>query len=153
MARQLSDMGKPVWIRHVLVPERNDKDEYLFRLADFIRSLKNVERVEVLPYHTLGVYKWKALGYDYPLEGINPPTKERVKNAEMILNGEKQEINFLYNNGSTDFWYCRCCFDFYLLFCFCCFSFSKIDESKVYSKIFKLSLLRNLSVTFGLSTS
>ena len=52
MARQLSDMGKPVWIRHVLVPERNDKDEYLFRLADFIRSLKNVERVEVLPYHT-----------------------------------------------------------------------------------------------------
>lgn len=153
MARQLSDMGKPVWIRHVLVPERNDKDEYLFRLADFIRSLKNVERVEVLPYHTLGVYKWKALGYDYPLEGINPPTKERVKNAEMILNGEKQEINFLYNNGSTDFWYCRFCFDFYLLFCFCCFSFSKIDESKVYSKIFKLSLLRNLSVTFGLSTS
>lgn len=89
MARQLSDMGKPVWIRHVLVPERNDKDEYLFKLADFIRSLRNVERVEVLPYHTLGVYKWKALGYDYPLEGINPPTKERVKNAEMILNGEK----------------------------------------------------------------
>lgn len=89
MARQLSDMGKPVWIRHVLVPERNDKDEYLFRLADFIRSLRNVERVEVLPYHTLGVYKWKALGYDYPLEGIDPPTKERVKNAEMILNGEK----------------------------------------------------------------
>ena len=89
MARQLSDMGKPVWIRHVLVPERNDKDEYLFRLADFIRSLKNVERVEVLPYHTLGVYKCKALGYDYPLEGIEPPTKERVKNAEMILNGEK----------------------------------------------------------------
>ena len=89
MARQLSDMGKPVWIRHVLVPERNDKDEYLFRLADFIRSLKNVERVEVLPYHTLGVYKWKALGNDYPLEGIDPPSKERVKNAEMILNGEK----------------------------------------------------------------
>ena len=53
------------------------------------RSLRNVERVEVLPYHTLGVYKWKALGYDYPLEGIEPPTKERVKNAEMILNGEK----------------------------------------------------------------
>ena len=49
----------------------------------------SVERVEVLPYHTLGVYKWKALGYDYPLEGIEPPTKERVKNAEMILNGEK----------------------------------------------------------------
>ncbi len=85
MARQLSDMGKPVWIRHVLVPERNDKDEYLHRLADFIHTLKNVERVEVLPYHTLGVFKWEQLGIDYPLEGINPPTQERVRNAEEIL--------------------------------------------------------------------
>lgn len=61
MARELSDMGKPVWIRHVLVPERNDKDEYLHRLADFIHTLNNVERVEVLPYHTLGVFKWENL--------------------------------------------------------------------------------------------
>ena len=85
MARQLSDMGKPVWIRHVLVPERNDKDEYLHRLADFIHTLKNVERVEVLPYHTLGVFKWEQLEIDYPLEGIDPPTAERVRNAEEIL--------------------------------------------------------------------
>ena len=85
MARELSDMGKPVWIRHVLVPERNDKDEYLHRLADFIHTLKNVERVEVLPYHTLGVFKWEKLGISYPLEGIKPPTKERVENAERIL--------------------------------------------------------------------
>ena len=62
MARELSDMGKPVWIRHVLVPERNDKDEYLHRLADFIHTLNNVERVEVLPYHTLGVFKWECQG-------------------------------------------------------------------------------------------
>ena len=85
MARQLSDMGNPVWIRHVLVPERNDKDEYLHRLADFIHTLKNVERVEVLPYHTLGVFKWEQLGIDYPLKGIDPPTAERVRNAEEIL--------------------------------------------------------------------
>ena len=85
MARQLSDMGKPVWIRHVLVPERNDKDEYLHRLADFIHTLKNVERVEVLPYHTLGVFKWEQLEIDYPLKGIDPPTAERVRNAEEIL--------------------------------------------------------------------
>lgn len=88
MARELSDMGKPVWIRHVLVPERNDYDEYLYRLADFIKTLKNVQRVEVLPYHTLGVYKWKALGLDYKLEGIEPPTQERIRNAEKILKGE-----------------------------------------------------------------
>ena len=81
-------MGKPVWIRHVLVPERNDKDEYLYRLADFIHTLKNVERVEVLPYHTLGVFKWENLGIPYPLEGIKPPTKERVENAERVLGAD-----------------------------------------------------------------
>ena len=51
-----------MWIRHVLVPERNDKDEYLFRLAEFIRELQSVERVEVLPYHTMGIFKWENLG-------------------------------------------------------------------------------------------
>ena len=85
MAEKLSDMGKPVWIRHVLVPERSDRDDYLHRLADFIHTLKNVERVEVLPYHTLGVFKWENLGIPYQLEGINPPSAERIKNAEEIL--------------------------------------------------------------------
>ena len=89
MAGYLSKIGKPVWIRHVLVPERSDKDEYLYRLRDFIRTLDNVERVEVLPYHTLGVYKWKELGMEYPVEGIDPPSKERVENAEKILETEK----------------------------------------------------------------
>ena len=85
MARYLSDIGKPVWFRHVLVPERNDKDEYLEKLYDFISTLKNVQKVEILPYHTFGEYKWKELGYEYPLEGIEPPTKERIENANRIL--------------------------------------------------------------------
>lgn len=85
MARMLSDRKVPVWIRHVLVPERNDKDEYLYRLADFIHSLDNVQQVDVLPYHTLGVFKWEELGIPYPLEGIKPPSKERVENARKIL--------------------------------------------------------------------
>ena len=80
---------KPIWIRHVLVPERSDKDEYLERLHDFIETLDNVERVEVLPYHTLGAYKWKELGYDYKLEGIDPPTQERIENANRILETAK----------------------------------------------------------------
>lgn len=85
MTRYLSDIKKPIWIRHVLVPERSDKDEYLHKLREFIDSLDNVEKVEVLPYHTLGVYKWKELGYEYPLEGIDPPTDDRVENAKRIL--------------------------------------------------------------------
>ena len=85
MAKKLSDMGIAMWIRHVLVPERNDRDDYLHRLADFIGTLKTVERVEVLPYHTLGIFKWENLHLDYPLKGINPPTKERIENAEKIL--------------------------------------------------------------------
>jgi pyruvate formate lyase activating enzyme len=85
MALYLSEIGKPVWIRHVLVPGITDRDDYLMQLRDFIRTLKNVERVEVLPYHTFGMYKWKDLGLEYRLEGVNPPSAERVKNAERIL--------------------------------------------------------------------
>ena len=84
-ARSLTEIGKPMWIRHVLVPERSDYDEYLIRLDEFLHSLHNVQRVEVLPYHTLGVFKWETLGIPYKLEGINPPTKERVENANKLL--------------------------------------------------------------------
>lgn len=91
MAGYLSDIGKPVWIRHVLVPGRSDDDRYLTRLYDFLRTLKNVKRTEVLPYHTFGEYKWKELGYDYPLEGIDPPSAERIENAERILHAGKYE--------------------------------------------------------------
>ena len=89
LATYLSDIKKPVWIRHVLVPKRSDKDEYLDRLQEFILTLHNVERVEVLPYHTLGAYKWKELGYDYKLEVIDPPTQERIENANRILETAK----------------------------------------------------------------
>lgn len=81
MAKYLSEIGKPVWIRHVLVPETSDFDEDLDKLGEFIEGLSNVERVEVLPYHTLGKFKWDNLGIKYRLGGINPPTSERVKNA------------------------------------------------------------------------
>ena len=84
-ARYLSDIGKPVWIRHVLIPGITDKDEYLLALRQFIDTLSNVERIDVLPYHTLGVYKYEKLGIDYPLEGVNPPSSERVQHAIAIL--------------------------------------------------------------------
>lgn len=88
-AQFLSDNGKKTWIRHVLVPEKTDKDEWLYRLKAFIDTLKTVEKVEVLPYHTMGEVKYEKLGYTYPLKGIAPPTKERVENAKRILCGGK----------------------------------------------------------------
>ncbi|SEK38395.1 pyruvate formate lyase activating enzyme [Carnobacterium iners] len=89
MARYLSDIGKPVWIRHVLVPERSDFDEDLIRLNKFIESLNNVVKVEILPYHKLGVYKYEALKIPYKLEGIETPTTERVENAKRLLNTDR----------------------------------------------------------------
>lgn len=89
MAKYLSEIGKPVWIRHVLVPENSDFDEDLTALGDFIGSLSNVEKVEILPYHTLGKFKWDNLGIAYQLEGINSPEQERIKNAQQLLGCSK----------------------------------------------------------------
>lgn len=86
MAKYLSEINKPMWIRHVLVPEYSDFDEDLQKLSKFIKTLSNVEKVEVLPYHTLGQFKWENLNIPYALKNISPPTKERIKNAEKILN-------------------------------------------------------------------
>ncbi|MDE6585789.1 MAG: pyruvate formate lyase-activating protein [Clostridia bacterium] len=84
-AKYLSDNGKDIWIRHVLVPGITDNDEYLYRLKDFIDTLKTVKKIEVLPYHTMGVTKYENLGIAYPLKGVEPPTAERIENAKRIL--------------------------------------------------------------------
>lgn len=89
MASYLSEINKPVWIRHVLVPEVTDNDEDLKQLDSFIKTLNNVERVEVLPYHTLGTFKWKELGIPYKLEEIKAPTKERIENANALLHTQE----------------------------------------------------------------
>ncbi len=87
-AQYLSKNNKKVWIRHVIVPTINlDKDD-LIKTKEFIDTLNNVERVDVLPYHTLGVHKYKDLGLKYPLEGVRTPTSEEIKFAKEIL-GDK----------------------------------------------------------------
>lgn len=87
LAQYLSDKDVPVWIRHVLVPTISDNDEDLTKLSEFIKTLKNVKKIEILPYHKLGIYKWESLGLEYKLKDVEPPTEERVKNAERILIG------------------------------------------------------------------
>ncbi len=85
-ARYLDEIHKPVWIRHVLIPGITDRDEWLLQLSDFVSTLSNVERIDVLPYHTLGVYKYEKLGIDYPLKGVDSPSPQRIENAKRILN-------------------------------------------------------------------
>ena len=83
--RYLSDIGKPIWIRHVLVPGITDNDEYLKKTREFIDTLSNVERVDVLPYHSLGQFKWEELGIEYGLKDVEAPTPDRIENAKKIL--------------------------------------------------------------------
>ena len=85
MAKYLSEINKPVWIRHVLVPEHSDFDEDLDALGDFIDTLSNVDRVEILPYHTLCIFKRENLGIPYTLESISPPSAERIENAKQRI--------------------------------------------------------------------
>lgn len=79
IARYLDQIHKPVWIRFVFVPGLTDAPHNLAGLADFVAELTNVERLEVLPFHKLGEYKWQQLGYDYQLQDTQPPTPEQVE--------------------------------------------------------------------------
>lgn len=85
MARYLSDMGKPMWIRHVLVPNLTDREDDLRGMAEFIASLKTVKKVEVLPYHAFGMPSWEKLGLDYSLKNAEAPDAEQIKRAEELL--------------------------------------------------------------------
>lgn len=84
-AKYLSDNNIPMWIRQVLVPGITDDKEDLLNLKDFISSLKNVQKVELLPYHDMGSYKWKKLGLKYDLESIKPATDNDIQRAKEIL--------------------------------------------------------------------
>lgn len=85
-AQMLSERKQPVWIRHVLVPSITDDKEDLIKLGEFINRLENVEKFEILPYHQLGVHKWEALGIQYPLSDVEPPSDEDVKLAYDLVN-------------------------------------------------------------------
>ena len=85
MAKFLSDSGKEMWIRHVLVPGITTDEEALYKLSKFIQGLKTVSKVEVLPYHRLGVPEYERLGIDYPLSEVNPPSEDQLSRAREIL--------------------------------------------------------------------
>ncbi|TLG73784.1 pyruvate formate-lyase-activating protein [Culicoidibacter larvae] len=81
----LDKIGKPVWIRHVVIPGVTLNDRSLYQLGLFIGRLNNVEALDVLPYHVMGLSKWNALGWEYPLEGVEPATKDEAERARKII--------------------------------------------------------------------
>ena len=87
-AQYLSQAGKPVWIRHVLVPQITAEEDQLRQLRAFLDTLHNVEKVEVLPYHTMGEVKYEKLGIAYRLKGMTAPSVEQIAEAKAILGAE-----------------------------------------------------------------
>ena len=79
-------MNIPLWIRHVVVPGLTDGKEHFEGLDKYIRTLKHVERVELFPYHVLGVHKYETLGIPYPLEGVEPMEPDKLSDWQTLMN-------------------------------------------------------------------
>lgn len=88
-AKYLSDNNKDIWIRQVLVPSITDNKEDLIDLRNFINTLKTVKKVELLPYHNLGKFKWENLGLKYELDNIPTATSNDIERAKQILRNIK----------------------------------------------------------------
>ncbi len=84
-AKYLSDNNIRMWIRQVLIPGYTDDEKDLIKLKEFINTLHTVEKVQVLPYHSMGKYKWEKLGLKYSLDGVREATTEEVEKAKKIL--------------------------------------------------------------------
>ena len=84
-AKYLSDNGIHMWIRQVLIPGYTDDESDLLKLKDFISGLENVDKIEILPYHDMGKYKWKELGLKYELDDVRVANDDDVKRAKKIL--------------------------------------------------------------------
>jgi pyruvate formate lyase activating enzyme len=87
-ARRLAALRRPVWLRFVLVPGLTDDLEDVAKIAAFAAGLGNVERVDVLPFHQMGRYKWKQLGMDYMLETLEPPSADLVERTVAVFQSE-----------------------------------------------------------------
>ena len=92
-AKYLNEIHKPVWIRQVLVPGITDNEEDLLELKNFLSSLSNVQKIEILPYHDLGKFKWENLGVDYPLKDVPTASRRRCKKSKKYT---RNRINLLF---------------------------------------------------------
>ncbi|MCT4632562.1 MAG: pyruvate formate-lyase-activating protein [Firmicutes bacterium] len=93
-AKYLEKENIDTWIRYVLVPGHTDDMDDVDKLKNFIKDMDNVKKVEVLPYHRLGVEKWNQLGLDYQLEGVLEPSEESVEKVSALLNDRGKICSF-----------------------------------------------------------
>ncbi|MEI6896161.1 MAG: pyruvate formate lyase 1-activating protein [Psychromonas sp.] len=84
-ANYLAQQNQPVYLRYVVVPGYTDGIEDAHKLGKFIEPMKNIEKIEMLPYHELGKHKWIAMGEIYPLDGVHPPSREKMEEIKNIL--------------------------------------------------------------------
>jgi len=84
-ANYLAQRNQPVYLRYVVVPGYTDGEEDAHALGKFIEPMKNIEKIEMLPYHELGKHKWTAMGEIYPLDGVNPPSHDTMETIKNIL--------------------------------------------------------------------
>jgi pyruvate formate lyase activating enzyme len=87
-ARRLAALKRPMWLRFVLVPGYSDDPDDIRQIARFCAELGNVERVDVLPFHQMGRFKWKKLGLDYKLDQVEPPSADLIERTLAIYRGE-----------------------------------------------------------------
>lgn len=93
-ARYLAKRNQKTWIRYVVVPGWSDDDASAHLLGDFTKDTKNVEKIELLPYHELGKHKWEAMGEEYKLGGVKPPTHETMERVKNILESYGHKVMY-----------------------------------------------------------
>ncbi|MEI6498940.1 MAG: pyruvate formate-lyase-activating protein [bacterium] len=91
-ADYLQSQNIPFWIRYVLVPGYTDQAEYLEQTAESLSRYDNLERIEILPYHTMGEYKYEEMGIEYKLKDIQPSTAEQIQEAKRILGKSGKKV-------------------------------------------------------------
>lgn len=91
-ARYLQQQNKRTWIRYVVVPGWTDDDESAHLLGKFTQGMSNIEKIELLPYHSLGEHKWQNLGWDYQLTGVQPPSSANMQRIQAIISSYGHQV-------------------------------------------------------------
>jgi len=91
-AKHREASGKKMWLRYVLIPEMTNKPELLHQMGEYFKDFKTIEKIEIQPYHKLGIHKWEALGWEYQLKDARENTKEELHAAVEILQNYFKEV-------------------------------------------------------------